>query len=256
MSLLNKATLANNLRVHIVPVGFEHKRVTEPLIKKQADKVYFVTREVEDDASDYLKEIKKELQKNYKHIQFDVVYLDIWDFYACVKKFREIIQNECGNHVHINISTGTKITAIAGMLSCMLWDATPYYAHVSYENRKKIKFISEHIEGTDDLPIYEIIKPKKEYTLILSILQENKDTLRKYKIIKKLEELKIIRTVSEDGKDLSNTAKHSQLRALLDPMLKLEYIHVKASGRKSEVTITEQGKNALKIFGDQNSISK
>lgn len=125
------------LRVHISPVGFEFKRVTEPLIKMQADKVYLVSYQKHDSAQQFLEQIKKELGTKYSHILVKELFIDTWDLYQCIEKFREIIHNEKGNQVYFNVSTGTKITAIAGMLSCMLWNASPYYAKVDYLASKK-----------------------------------------------------------------------------------------------------------------------
>jgi len=247
--------MSANLRIHIAPVGFEFRRVTEPLIRMQADKVYLITYGEDDAGTKFFSQIKKELSQNYKHIQVKEVFLDIWNLYECIEKFREIILNEKGNHVYINVSTGTKITAIAGMLSCMLWDAYPYYAPVSYPTKQTKALPTEHVQDSDILPVYEIKKPKPVILLILSLLQLHNGVMRKSKIIRELEEKKIIRTTDESGKELKGPAKHSQLRALLDPMeMEWHYVTVEASGRRSEVSITEQGKTALRIFGQEEII--
>ena len=243
--------MLSNLRIHIVPAGFEFQRVTRPLIEMQADKVYLVTFEKGDDAKDYLSKIKTELGQNYRHIQVKEVFLNIWDLYECIEGFRKIILEEEGNHVYINVSTGTKITAIAGMLSCMLWNANPYYTHISYPNKESKSMPSEHVRDSKILPTYDIRKPETEFMKILKLLKSNRGTMRKSKIISELEEEKILRTTDQNGGELSGPAKHSQLRALLKPMeQKWKFVEVKASGRRSEVTITKQGENALRIFGD------
>ena len=243
-------TVASNLRVHIAPVGYEFRRVTEPLIRMQADKVYLVTYAKYDTVSNFLAEIEKEIANKYAHIQIIKMSLDIWDLYACIEKFHEIISKEEENHVYVNVSTGTKITAIAGMLACMMWNAQPYYVPVSYPIKEVKKVLTEHVEEPKLFPTYEIKQPKQEFMSILNLLQKNKGVMRKVKIIEKLEDSKIVRRTDEKGNDLSSPAKHSQLRALLDPMEKeWNLITVKASGRRSEVSITAQGETALKIFG-------
>ena len=242
--------MSANLRIHIAPVGFEFRRVTEPLIRMQADKVYLITYEEADAATKFFSQIKKELSQNYKHILVKEVFLNIWNLYECIEKFREIILNERGNHVYINVSTGTKITAMAGMLSCMLWSAYPYYAPVSYPIKQTKALPTEHVQDSDILPVYDIKKPTSKFMTILSLLQSHGGVMRKSKIIDELEELKILRKIDESGKDLTSPAKHSQLRALLDPMQSdWNHVTVEASGRRSEVSITEQGKTALRIFG-------
>lgn len=243
--------MATNLRIHISPVGFEFKRVTEPLIRMQADTVYLISYQENDSANQFLEMIKKELSNNYKHIRVVEVFTDIWDLYQCIEKFREIIHTEKDNHIYINVSTGTKITAIAGMLSCMLWDATPYYAKVNYLDRtEKTDLPSEHIEDINSLPVYDINRPKSEIMLVLDLLKSAGGKMKKSHLISKLEEKGIIRLKDETKTDLTNSAKHSQLRAILDPMeFEWDYISVESSGRRSEVSLTEQGENALKIFG-------
>lgn len=252
--MIRKLAMVKNLRIHIVPVGFEFRRVTEPLIELQADKVYLITYKKKDNATKFLSNIKKELSQNYKHVTIKEIFLDIWNLYNCIEKFREIIFEEKDNHVYINVSTGTKITAIAGMLSCMLWNAEPYYAPIWYKNKKGKTILSQHVENSDMLPVYEIIKPPTKFMKILNLLQQSNDKMmRKSKLIDELEEMKILRMVDEKGMKLSGPAKHSHLRALLNPMeLQWKYVTVKASGRRSEVTITEQGENALRIFGCEN----
>lgn len=243
--------MSANLRVHIAPVGFELLRVTEPLIRMQADKVYLITYQKDDAAEKFFSQIKKELAQKYKHIKVEEVYIDIWSLYDCMAKFKEIISNEKGNHVYVNVSTGTKITSIAGMLSCMLWNAIPYYAPVSYPVPKETKTIpTEHVEDPDLLPVYGIMQPTKEEMLILSLLESSGGTLRKSKLIESLESAKIIKPKDEKAARESETWKHSQLRAILDPMeTKWEFVKVESSGRRSEVSITDKGRTALKIFG-------
>lgn len=242
--------MAENLRIHIAPVGFEFRRVTAPLTEMRADKAYLVTYGKDDEATGFFSKIKSELEQNYKHIAVEEVFLDMWDLYVCIEEFRAIILKEKGSQVYVNVSTGTKITAIAGMLSCMLWEAIPYYAPVSYVNSKARSLPSELVRESKTLPAYGIKKPKPEWMRILDLLNSRNGTMRKSEIICSLEDINILRKTGHEGDELTGPAKHSRLRALLDPMeLEWKYVRVRSSGRRSEVTITEQGKSALRIFG-------
>ena len=238
------------LRVHIAPIGFEFRRVTEPLIYMRADKVYLIKYKTGDDAVNFYDQIESELRQKYKHIVTKDVLLDIWDLYECIREFREIMLREKENHVYVNVSTGTKITAIAGMLSCMLWDAEPYYAPVSYAERQQTVEVSEHVSEPVTFPAYGINKPRPESMLILDLLRRHGGTMEKRRIIKELEGTGIIKKATDGEDDLSASAKHSKLRSLLDPMIRnWGLVSVHGSGRKSEVSIEEQGETALKIFG-------
>ena len=249
--------MSTNLRIHIVAVGFEFRRVTEPLIRMQADKVYLITYAKDDAASNFYSAIKNELAQNYKHIMVEEVFLNIWNLYDCIEKFREIILKEKGNHIYVNVSTGTKISAIAGMLSCMMWNTNPYYAPVTFVGRKKLIQPSELVEDSNMLPTYEIKKPKPEYMLILNLIQDHKGVMRKSKMIEKLSEQGIIRKEDEHGHELKGPAMHSQLRSLLDPMEReWKLIRIEASGRRSEVFLTEQGQTTLRYFGCETTNKK
>lgn len=239
-----------NLRVHIVPIGFESRRVTEPLVRMLADKVYLIKYKNNDDATNFYAQIESELAQQYRHVQTVDVLLNTWDLYECIEKFREIMLREEGNHVYVNVSTGTKITAIAGMLSCMLWGAQPYYAHISYKNRIKTVETPEHVSNQETFPAYSINKPRPEFMLILDMLRSHGGIMKKRQMIKELEKIGVIKKAEDDGDELSAPAKHSKLRSLLDPMVReWSLVSVKASGRKSEVSIEPQGKTALRIFG-------
>lgn len=239
------------LRVHISPVGFEFLRITEPLMDMKADKVYLVRINPDDAAKNYVNKIKAELGEKYKHIQVEEVYTDLWNLYDSIGKFREIIFNEKGNQVFINVSTGTKITAIAGMMVCMMWGAIPYYAKVSYKHLKRIEeYETEMVEDADFLPVYEMIKPERNIMLILKLIEKNGDKMRKSRIIEELKKADIIKIKDEKKTFLTKSAEHSQLRAILDPMEhQWNFIQIVSRGRMSEVSLTDKGKAALKIFG-------
>jgi hypothetical protein len=52
-----------DLRVHIATVGFQVKRITEPLILERSDKVYLITHSQDDKSAPYLEKISKVLRK-------------------------------------------------------------------------------------------------------------------------------------------------------------------------------------------------
>lgn len=244
--------MQSNLRIHIAPVGFDFRRVTEPLIRMRADMVYIVKYIHDDDdiAYEFYDKIKNELEVNYRHIQVKEIHVDLWNLYECMGAFRKIMLEEKKNHVYVNVSTGTKITSIAGMLSCMMWNAHPYYVPISYVGREKRVNVSEHVDEPEDLPTYSINKPHPEFMLILDLLSRNGGVMRKARLIKELEDKGVIDSRDMNGNELSSPAKHSRLRALLDPMERhWNLVSVQARGRRSEVYIQKQGETALKIFG-------
>lgn len=239
--------MPQNLRIHIVPLGYDFTRATEPLIKMKADKVYFIKHVIDKGHSKFLTQIKKELKRKLPQIEINEKKSDTWNLYECIEEYRKIIHVESGNQVSINLSTGTKITAIAGMLSCMIFDASPYYVRLS-DPPEKNEIIREGVKDPQPLPEYKLKKPDPNSMKILKMLQSHGKVMRKTFLIKDLVTAEIIKKKGKN--DLSDQAKHNQLRRLLYPLEKQwGFVRIESSPRNSEVILTEQGEKAIQIFG-------
>ncbi|MGB8936193.1 MAG: DUF6293 family protein [Candidatus Nitrosopolaris sp.] len=248
------------LRVHIATVGFQVRRITDPLIREKADKVYLLTRSRDDKATAYLDKVMKILRKE-RYLQIEKRAMDIWDLFDCLKTYKKIINEEedkggKNTHIYINVSTGSKISSVAGAMACMIWKGTPYYAHIEYNDKKDSAdgLPDEDVTVIDEIPVYSINKPKPESLAVLKILNsmrkegERPKMMKKGRLIEELEEAGII------DKNASIGAKHSRLKGLLNsisiagsdnPLVEVEY-----KGKQSNVILTTQGESTLKIFGD------
>jgi uncharacterized protein DUF6293 len=172
--------MKNLLRVHIVPVGFDPvQRITAPLIDQRADRVYLVSRSKKDDpASSIVKQVEATLAK-HPSIEVKHVYTEIWDLFSCLEEYRDVFSSEQGNHLCVNVSTGSKILSIAGMLSCMLWKGIPYYARLDYEQGgPETKTGQRNLIGTEALPVYQINMPSSESLNVLAIIGNKKKTAK------------------------------------------------------------------------------
>lgn len=120
-----------------------------------------------------LAEVKRILEA-HPYIEVHEVHVDIFDLFCCLEKFREIFQKENGNHIHVNVSTGSKILSIAGMLACMLWRGAPYYAKLDYEgisSRMTTPLIDvRKVKETEFLPVYQINMPSEQSLKVLGII--------------------------------------------------------------------------------------
>ena len=243
------------LRIHIATVGFQVKRITEPLIRERADKVYLITHSRDDKAVDYLQKIMKILRKE-KYLKIEKETMNIWDLFDCLETYKKIINDEereegKNSHIFVNVSTGSKVSSIAGTMACMIWKGTPYYAHIEYNDKRDPEdgLPDEDVNAIDEIPVYSINKPKDESLAILKILNNAKGPekmMRKNKLLEQLEEV---------GKNLSGAAKHSRLKGLLNPIsvavgLENPLVEVEYKGRQSNVILTTQGESTLKIFGE------
>jgi CRISPR locus-related DNA-binding protein len=242
--------MKSDLRVHIATVGFQVKRIAEPLIRERADKVYLINHSNDDKAVPYLEKILKILRKE-KFLKVEKRTTNIWDLFDCLQTYKKIIKEEQNAHIYINVSTGSKVSSIAGTLACMIWKGTPYYAHIDYSDKKDTDdgLPDENVISLVELPVYSINRPKPESLFVLKALSEVKGgKLKKSKLIEQLEEAGLI------DKDLSIAAKHSKLKGLLNPIsiaggLDNPMIEVEYRGRQSNVILTTQGESTLKIFG-------
>lgn len=76
--------------------------------------------------------------------------------------------------------------------------------------------------------------------------------MRKAKLIEQLEGMGTIGVRDERKLELTAAAKHSQLRAMVEPLeTEWKYVRIEASGRRSEIILTEQSETALRVFGNQ-----
>jgi CRISPR locus-related DNA-binding protein len=244
--------LKTGLRIHIASVGFKVNRVTEPVIRERADKVYLITHSNQDKAVPHLEKILKILKKE-KYLQIQKKYTNIWDFFECLQTYKQIIREEQDKgHIYINVSTGSQIMSIAGMFACMIWGGTPYYAHIDYDNIKNDPadgLPEVKVEAIDELPVYSLNKPRAESITILEILSKAGGKIKKGKLIEQLEEFNLI------DKKHSVAAKHSRLKALLHPItvgsgIDNPLVEVEYRGKQSNVILTAQGESTLKIFGN------
>ena len=241
-----------NLRVHIIPVGFDSVRVTDPLIKGKADRVYLIRHNTDKRRGHkiYYDWIIDKLAKDLKSIEIKEKNVDLWNLDKLVEAIRTIITEEKrqDNHMYVNVSTGPKVAGIAGMLACMICDAEPYYVHLDYSKDKAVNDVKElPVLKTTNLPAYKIQQPTSEQLIILNLLKNG--PMRKSDIIVELEKLNIIKP-ADPSVEFSVYAKHGQLRTILEPMKKdWGFVEIETRSKRSDVSITGKGQTALHIFG-------
>ena len=174
------SSMKPGLRVHIATVGFQVRRITEPLIRERADKVYLITHSKDDKAAAYLEKIMKILRKE-KYLKIEKRAMNIWDLFECLETYKKIINDEehegdKNSNIFVNVSTGSKVSSIAGTMACMIWKGTPYYAHIEYNDKTDPEdgLPDEDVNAIDEIPVYSINKPKDESLVILKILSNVK----------------------------------------------------------------------------------
>jgi hypothetical protein len=245
--------------VHIVPVGFEVERVTEPLATERADRVYLITRRERDAAAPFVEEVRRRLERAPWPVDVRVVGTDPWSVFETLATYRTIFETERRTDrkahgvlpLRVNVSTGTKITAIAGTLACMLWNGAPYYVQVSrswYTDRTpRVRAVHDVVDRIEPVNVYELRSPSQELVEVLEALARRGGSLRKRELLR---ELGLDRPAIDGTPAASPQAQHGRLRRRLEPLEeRWGFVRTEATGPRARVSITDQGRVALALFG-------
>jgi len=253
-------------RVHIAPVGFEIDRVVIPVIEMEADKVWLITeRDPElDKGRVYLEQVESEIHQRNENCEIEIKRCDFdsRDLYDVLRAFREIVVQEKENHIFINVSTGTKIHAIAGMMACMIFkdlaaNLIPYYA-------KPDTYLPLPEEGTQmsrgcglihQLPNYRIERPSDELIKMLAVIDQccnnQVQNVTKSELIRELKNRDLLTLSEVEGRPIRNEKVAYYLalqRKCLEPLRKWNFIEIRPSTKRGKIHITQEGKNMLKFL--------
>jgi len=244
-------------RIHIAPFGFEHDRIVLPAKEYNADHVILLDF-IADNISrpDYHEDVIDDLESS--GIAVTQLECDLFNLYESMS----VIANQAikhyrdGNKVRVNLTTGSTITAIGGMIACMVTEAaTPYYVRAD-EYASGTEPIGYGMEFADELPPYPMDGPDEQQVAVLAYLafckQESENVVETYDIRKD--------DLIEFGKEsnlpfateYTGDSKKGYYRRLdrhvLDTLLDQDYITIEAVGRSKRIHPTEGGINAAKAF--------
>jgi hypothetical protein len=269
------ASTKPELKVHIVPIGPEEDRAVLPLIRLSAQKVYLV---VEKDPHPVLKRFKEKIAQRIQNetgIRAENIILDEYyghwnDFSSIVSKFAEIVkrEQEAGNKVLINISSGSKFASIAGTLVALLYDAEAYYAQA--EKYLRLEQTTPDTTGVSDvisIPNYRIEKLDEKWVYALSILRDYPAGIKQRALADKLIEADKKMNLMKAGKEtllrayeekdpkkkLTDSAQNNILRReYLTPMQQRKLIEIRGQRRGALLSLSDGGKTALDMFLESN----
>ena len=234
-------------RIHLMPVGYENDRLVLPAKRLRADRVVLLENE---DASDdgtanpsYGETVRERLAD--AAIEHETVPCDVFDFYDGLGTIAELATRFRDHEVYVNLASGSKVTAIGGMIACMATGATPYY--VRAERYAEADGVSEGVAEISRLPTYPIDRPSREQVAVLAHLESNGPTAKK----------RLIEFGEREGlpfladHDASNAKAEYRLldSHVLDPLVENGYVEVDADGRSKRVRATQRGANTARAFG-------
>lgn len=254
--------LTGQKKVHIVPMGYEIDRIELPLKDIGADRVYLLTDENENEVGRrYLKELDHRIKKIINAKEFKVSGCPMWDFQKLMSLICELVRKEKldGNFVYINVSSGTKLSAIAGTLASLMYGAVPYYAQAEKYNIKypdieggEILGITSGVTKILQIPSYTIEKPPDELINALAILSENGWRMSQKEYIFELEKLGLIADATTSGrgnrKEVTKKGYAKGKRQFFEKLEEKGWAEKKGKGRNSYIEITKEGKNTFETF--------
>lgn len=247
-------------RIHISPLGYEHDRVVKPAVDYKADCVYLLEHEESDsEKPEYHATLKEELRET--GITVRPVQCDIFDLYTVLGKVAEIITAHRNDEVYVNLSTGSKISAIGGMIACMVTresaSVTPYYVraegYIPDDEDKEETPVSFGMAAISELPTYPIQGPSQEEIAMLQYIADEQPITKK-QLIRHARQVvdRFRRNAEEKDIQLDDDPHMGEYRLLdthiLDPLVERECIETTEVGRSKEITTTEEGHNTLRAF--------
>jgi hypothetical protein len=179
-------------------------------------------------------------------IECETVECDIFDPDEAIQKISDIIYSHPDDDVKVNISTGSKITAISGMFACMLTGATPYYVKAEDYGDEPV---SKGVDDIIQLPAYPIDPPEAHFVEVLDFLDESESNDEDVKIqdlneFVQDQEMELVEDVNrDDGSNIYDIVR----RDVIDPLEARDYIRVQPMGGSKYITLKENGKRTLEF---------
>ena len=254
------------LRVHGAPVGFEVDRIVLPAINMKADRVWLIVHDKahEDKGDKFVKAIQSKLRDaRIECLQAQADRIDLFDI---LRALRTIFFREKGNSILVNVSVGSKIQAIASMMACMMFKdlamIKPYYVVPERYNtsllKQEDKQETEGVRNIIGLPEYKIEIPSERLIRCLDIIdgrtggkitkRELKDLAIEHNLIY-VDDKKIVGKGS--GGYTDQAAYMALNKNLIEPLLDWRFITESKVGSHHIISLTEDGKHALKFLNTE-----
>jgi hypothetical protein len=235
--------------VHIAPLGYEYDRIVGPVREHNVDILYLLRHDDPGNGPDYHEDLRADLDELSVEVRSRSV--DVFDIYDVLGVVTTLTADHPQDIVRVNVSSGSKLSAVGAAIACMATDATAYYVHPqSYPESDRHERQSYGYAGDEVLPSYPIESPTTDQVAVMDFLADaNSDayTVKKKDIIEYAEEQGLAFVADNDP--ANDKAKFALLNAnVIDPLLEDGYVEIEDVGRRKQVTLTETGADALRAF--------
>jgi len=239
-----------NLRVHIAPVGYEVDRIVLPAKKMRADKVILLVHENinEDKATKFYQKISEQLGK--LNIESVIEYHNRTKLFAIIKTVKQLILQEKGNIISVNLASGSKVQAIGCMMASMMFNdddnVNPFYVEAKEYLGFSGKAMSKGIKEIESIPTYEIQKPEERHIQALKIVVDNDGRISKKDMARIAVEQKLIVVNAENESQATFASLDKNIISVLEN--RWGFVKVNKIGRTRWIEITEEGKHASEFL--------
>lgn len=246
------------VRVHIAPVGYEEDRIVEAALKMRAEKVVLISNVAsQDKAKNFFEAVRRRLKK--ESIEIVVRRTSFFNLEDSMRLFSDLIREFKEEQIFINISSGSKIQALAGFISAMSAKAhgitvTTYYVEPDYYTEDPPKdSLSHGFKNAFELPVFPLTTPSEEVQFAMNLLK-----------LKPYSKLELAIELAKQGhfdKNLISFDKkkpiddNARIRLqnqveykVIQPMLQSEYATTVRRGRSIIVKLTDFGEEATHLF--------
>ena len=248
--------LSVSKNIHLMPMGYEHERVVKPAKDYDADCVILIHYDPGPAATGknviepkYHDQVREELEK--AGIQVEEVRCDIFDLYSSLGTIARLAAEFKTDNVYVNLASGSKVTAIGGMIACMATGAIPYYVKAdSYAGNPEQEPVAWDATDVVQLPKYPIDPPDEQHIACLDYIKKHQP-VTKQNLIDFGETEKLPFYAHYNTENVNNPARGYYRRLdsqIINPLTTKEYIKVVERSKYRYISLTESGKNTLEAF--------
>jgi hypothetical protein len=231
-------------RVHLMPVGYENDRIVLSAERLRADRVVLLRYVDETAHPSYVETVRERLDD--RGIDHETVACDIFDFYDSIGTVAELATRFADHEVYVNLASGSKVTAIGGMIACMATGATPYYVRAERYAAETDDDVAEGIHSVTELPTYPMESPEPQHVAVMDYV-DREGGARKRDLIDFGKEAGLAFIADRDAAN-----RKSEYRLLdshvLGPLAEHGYVELEDVGRSTRVSLTGSGRNTLRAF--------
>lgn len=235
--------------VHVAPLGYEYDRIVGPALAYEIDCIYLLEH---DDPGRERPAYHDDLRAELEDAGIDVRSrtCDIMDIYDVLAVVTTLAAEHPDDIVRVNVSSGSKLSAVGAAIACMATGATAYYVHpegYAYgpEEKQSHGYVSDEV-----LPTYPIESPTRDQVAVMAYLEEHDTEVYtpKKKDVIEFAEAEGLTFVAEN-RPANDKAKFALLNAnVVDPLVDDGYLHVEQVGRRKQLSLTDTGRNVLHAF--------